>query len=102
MLSITPELLDDTLHYLGDLFGWHCPNGKSEGARIAVPVSAQHHLEQALTAQPKPQEPELFIKLGEACDAQATPEGYDAALQVTAPQHYALPKTDDSLRLPAL
>jgi hypothetical protein len=45
LLSITPELLDDTLYYLGDLFGWHCPNGKSEGARIAVPLSAQHHLE---------------------------------------------------------
>ena len=69
---------------------------------VGAHASAQHHLEQALTAQPKPQEPELFIKLGEACDAQATPEGYDAALQVTAPQHNALPKTDDSLRLPAL
>ena len=69
---------------------------------VGAHASAQHHLEQALTARPKPQEPELFIKLGEACDAQATPEGYDAALQVTAPQHYALPKTDDSLRLPAL
>jgi tetratricopeptide (TPR) repeat protein len=44
-------------------------------------VSATATLERALTARPPPQEPELYVKLGEALCGQGGVENYQAALQ---------------------
>jgi tetratricopeptide (TPR) repeat protein len=43
--------------------------------------SACATLERALTARPPPQEPEIYVKLGEAYDGQGGSENYQTALQ---------------------
>lgn len=48
---------------------------------ISAYSSACATLERALTARPPPQDPEIYVKLGEAYDGQGGPENYQMALQ---------------------